>query len=186
MKTPSYSLNKIHRQRRKFKPGKIEVLFIAESPPIRGNFFYDPNSLIYDHLFRNIMDELFVNFQPYAPTYNSKLHFLNCFMNNGYYLVDATNTPVNNQTIAQRNIVIKRGLNRKIGQIRNLLRSNINAPVVILKQNVFCILYPALIQAGFNVVHHSPIPFPSSGQQQKFKIEFIPICQNLGIYKKKC
>lgn len=42
-------LGPIERQRRRYKPKEVRVLFIGESPPEGGTFFYLANSKLYRH-----------------------------------------------------------------------------------------------------------------------------------------
>ncbi|MCD4665605.1 MAG: hypothetical protein K8R68_10070 [Bacteroidales bacterium] len=40
-------MNKTEIKRKKFKPVTIRILFIAESPPVGGTFFYNENSNLF-------------------------------------------------------------------------------------------------------------------------------------------
>src|SRR5436309_7143575 len=55
MKPNSANFN---RARRKYRPRKIRLLLIAESPPSSGGFFYFPTTIGKDHLFRETMKAL--------------------------------------------------------------------------------------------------------------------------------
>jgi len=44
--------------RNKYKPNKVNVLLIAESPPSSGGYFYSETTIGKDHLFRETMKVL--------------------------------------------------------------------------------------------------------------------------------
>src|SRR5260370_35970240 len=44
--------------RNKYKPRRVNILFIAESPPSSGGYFYSEKTIGKDHLFRETMTAL--------------------------------------------------------------------------------------------------------------------------------
>jgi hypothetical protein len=79
--------------RRKFRPTEVRVLFVGESPPAGGTFFYFGNSI----LFRATRDA----FQRAVPDLLSR-DFLASFSDLGCYLEDLCSQPVNRLPDAAR------------------------------------------------------------------------------------
>jgi hypothetical protein len=73
------------RLRRSFRPGKVSSLFVGESPPASGRFFYRQDS----GLFRAIREAFVKAF----PSFRKK-DFLKSFRHKGCYLVDLCDRPV--------------------------------------------------------------------------------------------
>ncbi len=51
-------MNQYAEARNKYRPDRIGVLFVAESPPSSGGYFYFENTTGKDHLFRETMKAL--------------------------------------------------------------------------------------------------------------------------------
>lgn len=73
------------RLRRSFRPGNIQLLFIGESPPASGRFFYSANSGLY-----RAMRTAF----QLADSTISDENFLSVFRDRGFYLTDLCLDPV--------------------------------------------------------------------------------------------
>lgn len=74
--------------RRKFKPAKIRILFIGESPPASGTFFYDGNSNLAkytQHAFENC----------FGTSVSQMSEFLRFFKEQGCFLDDLCLYPIN-------------------------------------------------------------------------------------------
>ena len=71
--------------RQSFRPEEIRILFVEESPPVGGTFFYCGNSQMFNNMNRVIGGHLF----------ESTNNFLINFMENGCYLDDLVLSPVN-------------------------------------------------------------------------------------------
>jgi hypothetical protein len=79
------SLRSRERLRRTFHPRKVRILFVGESPPASGRFFYQADSGLY-----RAIREAFTKAFPDLRERN----FLKPFRNLGCYLVDLCETPV--------------------------------------------------------------------------------------------
>ncbi len=77
--------------RNKYLPTNLKVVFVLESPPASGKYFYDEGGSLSEPLFSAMMKLL--NFNP-----QSKRDGLRYFADSGHFLVDATYEPVNNLT----------------------------------------------------------------------------------------
>jgi hypothetical protein len=75
------------RLRSQFRPASVRVLFVGESPPAGGSFFYAADS----ELYRATRDA----FESALPRLRTADSFLNAFAESGCYLVDLCLDPVN-------------------------------------------------------------------------------------------
>ncbi|MCL5772961.1 MAG: hypothetical protein M1536_01080 [Firmicutes bacterium] len=122
-------------------------------------------------MFKSIMDCVFHDFKAnYKKGEGDKHNYLQKFENKGFYMIDATDTPINNLTKKMRNKIIESESESKIKEIEKLISKA--TPIFLIKKNVFNIFYPKLKDLGYNVVHNEFLPFPSSGHQPKFKDKF--------------
>ncbi len=81
--------------REAYRPEKVRVLFIAESPPASGGFFYFPETIGKDHLFRETMKAL--GLWPEDRRLSKgfdKGPLLREFQSRGFYLIDTSLVPV--------------------------------------------------------------------------------------------
>jgi hypothetical protein len=114
--------NSRERLRRSFRPERIRLLFIGESPPASGRFFYSANSGLYR--------AMHAAFQ-IAGTEVDDENFLARFQARGYYLMDLCRKPVDHLDPIERRAMRKAGetfLTRELkrlqpGMIAPVLRS---------------------------------------------------------------
>jgi hypothetical protein len=111
--------------REKYRPENIKYLLIAESPPKCNDknvrFFYNPNQEKFDYMFKSIMEVVFPSFRnDYRK--GDKNEYLKKFQEGGFYMIDATDTPVNKGfSPKKRNEKIKEDLKNKIKEIESLV-----------------------------------------------------------------
>lgn len=80
-------LTRAEHTRRLYRPEHVRVLFIGESPPAGGTFFYDANSKLY----RATREA----FEAAIPALRREPDFLRAFQQLGCYLEDLAIVPVN-------------------------------------------------------------------------------------------
>jgi hypothetical protein len=148
--------------RNRYIPASIKVIFVLESPPASGRYFYNPAGSVSEPLFRAMMrDVLEIN-----PI--SKEEGLKEFAARGYFLFDATYTPVNRSKGNARDAIILGDFPLLVAELREY--AGHQTGIVLVKANVCGLLEPKLRDLGFNVLNQGMlIPFPSSGQQSKFR-----------------
>ena len=151
-----------HKLRKKYLPKKIKAIFLLESPPVSGDYFYDPASRTTEQLFSAMMK--IINYQP-----SSKAEGLREFARQGYVLADATYSPVNHiKNKRKRNEAILRDLPDLIDDLREIIGRR-RIKLILVKANICQMLEEPLKATGFNVVNNGiTVPFPGSGQQTKF------------------
>lgn len=108
--------------RQRYRPAVVRLLFIGESPPASGRFFYQQDSGLYRAIrdaFREVDSSI------------SDESFLSSFQNRGCYLIDTCSAPVDQLDARSRRAACRSGessLCRKIQELRpaaivTLLRS---------------------------------------------------------------
>jgi hypothetical protein len=159
--------------RRQYQPANLALVIIAESPPISGKYFYNPEGAVTEPLFRAI-------FQQIGLLPSSKQSGLRRLQELGWLLIDATYEPVNDYTDKNKNLVIARDYPHLREDLMTV-SPNQTTPVVLIKANVCRLLEERLRADGFKVINHGQIvPFPSHGQQGKFHFKFSELLQKAG------
>jgi hypothetical protein len=163
----------VSQLRESYKPETVSILFVAESPPESNDdevrFFYNPRQERWDHMYRSIMKAVFPDFE-YCPGEKDK--WLLKFKARGYFLVDATDRPVNHLSSAERRRELNTAVEDKLSEIKTLVSQN--TPIVLVKKNIFLAFNRPLLDAGYYVIHETFLPFPSHGHQARF----IEACGN--------
>jgi hypothetical protein len=147
--------------RDRFTPSNPKIIFVLESPPASGRYFYNPDGPVTEPLFKAMMKDVL----EIVP--NAKEEGLAEFASRGYLIVDATYTPVNALADREADAIIVRDFPDLVDDLRK--HNGLLAGIVLVKANV-CDLEPKLKNAGFNVLNGGvKIPFPGTGNQGKFR-----------------
>lgn len=148
---------------RNYKPNKIKVLWIVESPPLSDppRYFYRPELTRYDGLFREIIKVLGI------PVSNPKDESLRRFSELGHFLIDAMKCPADKQNGSLKPTMIK---NCSAIFAREILDINPDR-IIIVKADIHTAVYAtvASIDMSNRVLNEQSIPFPGSGQQVRFR-----------------
>ncbi len=156
------------RLRNRYLPSKLNLIFILESPPVSGKYFYDESGKTTEPLF-----SAFMKFSNYSPS--DKTDGLEHFKNEGHFLVDATYKQVNKLKGKIRDYTILSDYNRLIEDLENLSPKK-NVPIILVKSNICRMFDERLTERGFNILNKGVvIPFPSHGQQKKFHSEMLTV-----------
>lgn len=161
------SADKFKAAREKYRPSKIDVLWIAESPPAGGGYFYFERTSGANHLFRETMKALGW-WPPNVPMQAGldKTPYLRRFKESRHFLVDLSPTPVNHISSVERDAVLR----KNVSYLREEVAMLRPKKLLIIKRNVHGILYPALQSVGMpEVLNREPIPFPSHGWQAEYR-----------------
>lgn len=162
-----------------YRPHKIQVLLVAESPPASSDeevrFFYNPRQESHDYMYRSVMEAVFPDF---IYREGEKESWLQRFRDAGYYMVDATDRPINHLSKAEKRDELNRSLEAALTQIKKLILPS--TPIVLIKKNIFEIFNGPLRKAKFNVIHDSFLPFPSHGWQARFINECGACLRRIG------
>ena len=158
-----------HEQlRRRYRPKPVRVLFVGESPPASGRFFYAADS----GLFRAMRQA----FQAVDPAVGAE-EFLKVFQTYGCYLVDLCPEPVDRMSPALRRAACRAGeasLGKSIAQMRPEV-------IVTLLRSIEKHCASAMARAKWQgqAIH---LPYP--GRWKRLRAEFVeslsPVIRNLG------
>lgn len=142
-------------------PSDLRTIFILESPPESGKYFYDETGKVTEPLFKAMM--ILLNFSP-----ETKKDGLLLFQKTGHFLVDATYKPINKLRGRVRNEAIMADYESLLMEIKRL--NSIKKPdIILVKANICKLLAKKLNSEGFNIKNENVvIPFPSTGQQNNF------------------
>lgn len=156
-------MSDVEALRARFRPKQITTLFVGESAPISGDFFYSGANAMLAYMQRAIETAL-------GPTPD----FLATFKGYGWYLDDLVLAPVNHMVGAQRTKTCRdaeAGLAKRIAEYRPLA---IVSVLKVIEKNV----ERAAIAADCPAPRHV-VPFPGMGQQAKFLVEMSKILPTL-------
>ncbi len=164
--------------RGKYTPKKIRVIFVLESPPESGKYFYNLNGKISEPLFRAMMGLI-------GCKSSDKSLGLAGFVKSGFIIVDATYVPVNHsRNIRERNQVILESYPDLVKDLRAVTK-NKKTPIILVKANICELLANPLKADGFNVINDGVrIPFPASGQQTRFRERVAVVFKKAALTKK--
>jgi hypothetical protein len=156
--------------REQYRPDRLEVLLIGESPPDPGagrrRFFYAPTLQI-DNLYRGVAQGLYGDHPDVDLT--DKPAVLRRLQADGFWLIDATDQPVNHLPPGPRRAAITAAVPQLVARCRDL------APrrgVIICHRVVYQLTAPSLGDAGVQVLHDQPLPFPLGTWRAEFVAGF--------------
>src|SRR5271154_2829946 len=145
--------------RKTFQPRRITTLFVGESAPHGGTFFYNQDS----GLFREI-----------RKAFNGKERFLEDFKRNGFYLDDLVLEPVNHLENKDRKSLCKGSISSLAARLRDY---NPEAVVILLK-SIEQIVLDAIRETGLSCQVYCT-PYPGFGNQRRFQDAMTEIIPNL-------
>jgi hypothetical protein len=140
--------------RPKYRPTQIKILFVGESVPAGGTFFYKEDSILY-----HAMKEGFIRS---FPEINGN-GFLKSFSNLGCYLEDLCATPVNRLSDRERQSIRI----DSVPQFRKKLEESSPQKIIVVMKQIVPFVQQAANDIDLQVPLH-PLPFPISGNRQQF------------------
>jgi hypothetical protein len=155
--------------RRAYQPPNVRLLFVGESPPAAGRFFYYGDSGLAVHT-RQAFDAASM------PTFDMD-SFLAFFKARGCYLVDLCRVPVNSLPDAERAEAREAGvaeLAETVAQLRP------DAVIAVMK-DIESLVIRAVAQAGVPATPVHAVPFPSHGHGAKYEREVARLLTGYGI-----
>jgi hypothetical protein len=154
--------------RDQYRPKHLRILLIAESPPDPNHsekrFFYSPVLRI-DNLFRSVGKAVYGN----AIDVHDKVGVLTRLRDDGFWLIDAVETPINKLPTFQRKKLVREGVDRLTERCVLLAPST---GVIICHSDVFRAAHRRLRDAGVALLHNNAIPFPIGNWQGSFIEKF--------------
>ena len=151
--------------RASYRPNMIRVLFVGESAPMGGTFFYEANS----NLYRGMMEIL-------APTVGTAPSFLASFKRAGCYLDDLVLHPINTHSQAER----KRQHLENVPALAERLVSYRPGTIVSVLKAIQHPVEEAARLASLTCPVHA-VSFPGNRRQADFRREMTALLPQLGL-----
>jgi hypothetical protein len=154
-------MNRLEELRRSFRPDQITTLFIGESPPRSGKFFYEQNSGLYRAM---------------KSVFNWKEDFLSEFKAKGFYFDDLSLVPVNGMGQKAR-----RGqCEASIGSLRDRLKDYNPTAIVVLVRSIDRWVRKAVEQAELKIpIYTTTYPGRFQNHRDRFRNEMAVILPQL-------
>jgi len=160
-------MNLYRKASEKYRPEKIKVLFIAESPPFfesedKRSYFYFENNPGKDMLFATLMKACYGI--DYTKNKGNKIKLLKRLMDDGIFLIDSVKYPINRDerqetSNKKREEIIQNEIPNLLNEL-NKLHIGSETKIILIKETVFNSLYSMLKQRGYNVLNKDKIGFP--------------------------
>lgn len=152
--------------RQQYRPARLRVLLIAESPPDPGagerRFFYAPRLTI-DNLYRGVAQALYGERSDIDVS--DKAAVLERLREDGFWVIDAVEEPINKLAAAARARAIAEAVPSLVERCGELAPE---CGVIICHGKVYAAAAPALRRAGVRVLHEEPLPFPLGNWRRQF------------------
>lgn len=156
-------MNDLEELRRSFYPDFITTLFVGESAPASGRFFYSSNSSL---------------FRAMKRAFGDRETFLEDFKTKGFYLDDLVLTPVNKLDRHERS----RRRQEAIPELAKRLISYKPRAVVVVMRAILPTVRKAMQMAGM-VYEPFCVPHPAFGNWTRFSNEMTKIIDELPAAK---
>lgn len=155
---------KYEEKRKEYQPDKVKLLFVGESRPQQGTFFYFEDSNLFTFT-KQAFQKANINFT------------LDKFKELGCWLYDVCNYPVNNLSKTARNIEVQKNIPHLLNTIEKLKPDFI----IIIKRGCFGdMVMREILKIKFYHNHNTfNLPFPSCGHQLKYRDELAQILDNI-------
>jgi hypothetical protein len=150
--------------RARYRPPRIATLFVGESPPASGKFFYAGDTA----LARNMASAM------RAAGLDDTGNFLDCFKEQGWYLDDLVLQPVNWLQTSER----RRQWREAQDSLANRIKDYHPRAIVVLLLGIKDIVAAAAATAGSDAQVFA-VPFPGMGQQARFREAMAQIIPRL-------
>jgi hypothetical protein len=163
----------MERLRREYRPEVVRVLFVGESPPVGGTFFYKGDS----NLARHTREAFTVAFNMACDNAESFLRF---FKDMGCYLDDLCLVPVNRLDDEERDSTRIAGIEDLAQRIRSLSPH----AVVAVMRGIAPHVGKATRLAGLEGIPFHSLPFPTMGNQVRYMsglVDLLYTLQRAGI-----
>lgn len=157
--------------RRAYRPTRLRVLLVAESPPDpeggERRFFYSPELTRHDNLYRGVAEALYGNSASFDL--RDKPAVLKRLQDEGLWMIDAVEQPVNHLAPRERAQAIGQAVPALVERCRALAPEQ---GVIICHSKVYEAVAPALRAAGTRILHEEPLPFPLPYWRARFVAAF--------------
>lgn len=155
------------RLREQWKPDRVRLLLVGESAPDPGSaerrFFYSDELDRRDNLFRGVVHALY-DVKVRKKTDRSKKSFLTRLQADGVYLVDLVPYPVDKLGTKERRAARQSSVAALVAEAQKLAPDGI----IVCHTPTFLVARTPLCDAGLNLLHSEPLPFPLGNTRARF------------------
>ena len=144
-------------ERKKFRPSIVKVLFVGESPPAAGGFFYFGRGILFTST-----QEAFAN--AWGRPFQTPAEFLRAFVAAGCYLEDLSHAPVDHLSPPDRNRILE----ACVAGFAQELRDMSPQVVVVFLRRIAPLITRAVAVAGLPRDHLHVLPFPGHGNRPRY------------------
>ena len=155
---------KFEKKRNDFKPSKTKILFVGESRPSGGTFFYDKNSNLYRYT-KESFENVGIDFSL------AKFKEMEC------WLYDVCKEPIDfiNSKSKKREII-----NKYIPDLKNEIKLLSPKYIIVVKKTCMEKVFAAILESGYSEnINAFNTSFPSCGNQNKYVDELTRILRNI-------
>ncbi len=149
--------------RASYRPSKIKVLFVGESAPAGGAFFYKQTGQVHGQ-FRKAL----------APHIGDSPSFVEAFKQAGFYLDDLVLDSVNWLSRSERKAIHAANIPSLAERLRDYEAQHVVAFMKAIEAPVKAAIAASGISCQFEVV-----PFPGNGRQAEFRSAMMAIMPKL-------
>jgi hypothetical protein len=153
--------------REKWKPARVRLLLVGESAPDPGSadrrFFYSDELDRRDNLFRGVVHALYDE-KVRRKTTKSKNELLARLQAHGVYLIDLVPYPVDKLGAKQRREARQSSVSALVAEAQRLAPDGI----IVCHTPTFLVASEPLRDAGLNLLHTEPLPFPLGNTRARF------------------
>ena len=148
--------------RQSYRPERVRLLLVGESPPASGDFFYTGGNM--------------TTFTAKAfgcatgQSYQSTAEFLNAFKRSGCYLDDLCHKPINKHSTRER----KRAHRASVESLASRLKQLDPDAIAIVMKGIVTPVRAAIGEAGLSCPVHV-LPFPGNGHQNAYMELLAPL-----------
>lgn len=163
-----YQIDENENIRERFKPNKIKVLFIGESPPASGGFFYKEDSLC------GYTQQSFAKIFPEAAKM-TRGEFLKFFMNKGCFLDDLCHILVNKLSKTEKMNHCKQAVPLLASRIKQYQPD----VIIIMLLKIVAYVKDAIIISKLQDINYWAVPYGGYGNQNRYIEELSIILDQL-------
>jgi len=150
-------MNAIEALRERYRPTQVRLLFLGESPPVSGQFFYQGGTDL--ELYTRRAHE-----RAFSMTFATSHDFLDFFQASGSWLDDICHLPVNHLASRQR----RSALRESLADLSCRLQACSPDEIVVVVKRVHPLVCRAVKTAGLDVPVHA-LPFPGYRWQDAYR-----------------
>ncbi len=161
------NMSAIEKMRESYKPEKVNILFIGESAPKSGAFFYDGKKHLFTTNIRKTFEEVFdINFN------EDNQKFINYFKDKKCYLDDLSLEPVNDLSTSEKRIKLQESI-IPLSERLKVVNPDV---IVIIKKDIEHYVRSA-IELSCTSPEVVPTYFPGVGWLHEFRKDVKPTLQ---------